>query len=69
MNSHSRPSPFFGLVQLVRREDREQLPSTSIQAMLAYEYPDDHAIAEVTRRLRNISGNISVRFSMMVDGR
>ncbi len=34
--------PFFGLVQLVQWEDREQLPSTSIQAMLAYEYPDDH---------------------------
>ncbi len=36
------PEPFFGLVQLVQREDREQLPSTSIQAMLAYKYPDDH---------------------------
>ncbi len=37
------PEPFFGLVQLVQRGDREQLPSTSIQATPANEYPDVHS--------------------------
>ncbi len=43
MNSHNRPEPFFGLVQLVQRGDREQLPLTSIQATPANEYPDVHS--------------------------
>ncbi len=42
-NSHSRLTPFFGLVQLGQREDREQLPSTSIQTTLASAYPDVHS--------------------------